>query len=218
MRVAEVAKVGEVVIRRYFHGGSLANLTRDLFWGTRRPLLELVVSEHLRVRGIATPEILGLYLRSAGAGFYRGCILTRRISQGRNLREWLEGPPPTPEDWVAMLRKVARGVAALHDGGCLHGDLNLANLLDSPSGMVILDLDGARLVPAANLSQRGRNLLRLYRSLCKETGREEPVSLRGRLMFLGEYAAGRPLLRRSLTVWLHRRWSLYRRLWGLRRR
>src|SRR5437867_1104174 len=61
-RVVPVEGVGEVVVRRYFHGGFFAPLTRDLFWDSSRPVRELAASEQVRRHGVATPEILAIYL------------------------------------------------------------------------------------------------------------------------------------------------------------
>src|SRR6266850_650456 len=198
-------RIGEAVVRRYIHGGLLARWTRDQFWGPGRPLGELAASEHVRTRGIASPEILALYLLRAGGSFHRGCVVTRKISQSLNLGEWLRLGGREPGAWNPLLREVARAVAGLHAAGCVHRDLNLSNLLVSPTGIWILDLDGARLQSAVRLRHRGWNLLRLYRSLGKETGRREPLDDSQRLAFLRHYARGNRLLFRALAVWTGRR-------------
>jgi len=203
-------RIGEVVVRRYLHGGLLARWTRDLFWGPDRPLGELAASEHVRMRGIASPEILALYLLRAGGSFYRGCVVTRKVSQSHNLGEWVRLGGRDPRAWKPLLREVARAVAGLHDAGCVHRDLNLSNLLDSPSGIWILDLDQARLQPAVRLRDRGWNLLRLYRSLGKESSRREPLDDSQRLLFLRHYARGKRLLFRALAGWMGRRRMIVR--------
>ena len=208
--LVSVERIGEVVVRRYLHGGLLARWTRDLFCGPGRPLGELVASEHVRARGIASPEILALYLLGAGGSFHRGCVITRKIPQSRNLVEWLRLGGRDPRAWKPMLREVARVVASLHAAGCVHRDLNLSNLLESPSGIWILDLDRASLRPTVRLSDRGRNLLRLYRSLGKESSRREPLDEFQRLLFLRHYARGSRILFRALAVWTRRRRMIVR--------
>jgi Lipopolysaccharide kinase (Kdo/WaaP) family len=208
--LVSLGRVGEVAVRRYLHGGLLAGWTRDLFWGGGRPLAELVASEHIRARGIASPEILALYLLQAGGPFRRGCVVTRRVPRSQNLGEWLRLEGCHPGAWSPLLREVARAVARLHDAGCVHGDLNLRNLLHSPSGVWILDLDRARLQPAASLRDRGWNLLRLYRSLGKESSRRVPLTQPQRLHFLRHYAMGNRALFRSLAVWTGRRRMIVR--------
>lgn len=217
-KVVLLPGVGGVVIRRYFHGGLFAPWTRDLFWGTRRPLAEVGASERIRDKGVKTPEILGVYLRRVVGRIYRGCLLTRRIPGGENLREWVGEEGRRPESWTPVLREVARAVALLHRAGCLHRDLNLSNLVLSSAGVWILDLDGARVRASLSLGEQASTLLRLYRSLRKETGRTEPLDTRDRLLFLKHYAEGDRRLFRSLASQLNRRRRLNRLLHPLRRR
>ena len=199
--------VGEAVVRRYLHGGALARWTRDLFPGGRRPLREIEVSERIRRKGVATPEVLAVYSRRSFSGLRRACILTRRVAEAENLRQWLGGAGRQEEQWGTMLRSVARAVRSLHDAGCWHRDLNLGNLLAAPAGIWILDLDGAVVKDEMEIRERGGNLMRLYRSLCKETGRGRPLSPRQRLDFLRHYARGDRALFRELFLHLKVRWG-----------
>jgi len=214
-RVVPVEGIGEVVVRRYFHAGFFAPLTRDLFWDSRRPVRELAASEQVRRRGVATPEILAIYLRRVVGTLHRGCVLSKRIREGENLCEWLARSGLDSRVQGPVLRRAAQAIGALHEAGCSHRDLNLSNLLLSPGGVAILDLDGAKMKSELRVGERGSNLLRLYRSLRKETGRCDPLTGFDRLLFLKHYAAGNRRLYRDLATWLSRRWALHQMLRGI---
>jgi len=210
--------VGPSVIRAYRHGGILGRFFEDRFLGIGRFVAELNASEHLRSRGVATPEVMALYCRRSAGGFLRGWILTRYLSGGSNLRGWVDGgiPPGPPKKEV--LRLAARAVGSLHDAGCLHRDLNLGNLLMTPGEIHLLDLDGARLRNFLTTRERGSNLLRLYRSLAKEAAESEPLGLRERVLFLRTYSRGDERLLRSLWGYFRGRWVLGRLRRALSRR
>jgi len=206
-RILNLPGVGDTVVRRYFHGGLLAGATRDLFPSLRRPRQELEVSEQLRRSGVATPEILAIYARRLFPGLYRACLLSRLVPESENLREWIRGSRRSPSERQGISAQVARAVFSLHAAGCLHRDLNLSNLLHSPSGIWLLDLDGARVKNSLKTGERGTNLLRLYRSACKESGTSEPLSPRERILFLRHYSGGDRRLFRDLAAWLRSRWA-----------
>ncbi len=209
-KLVSLPVVGPTVIRRYHHGGWLAPLTRDLFCGYRRPVIELTVSETLRQRGVVTPQVVAVHARSRAPGLYGAYILTRYVVDGVNLRQWMEGPGRNRPEWGEMIPRVARAIASLHDAGCGHRDLNLSNLLVTPDCVYILDLDGARIADSVSPARRGADLLRLYRSLAKETGSQEPLSLRERLRFLRHYCGGSEALYEEIRLHLLRRWRLNR--------
>lgn len=206
-RVILLDGIGQAVVRRTLHGGLLAGVTRDLFAGAQRPLLEIEASERIRLSGVATPEILGVYLRRSFPGLYRSCILTRLVPQAENLRQWLGRGGRDPARWGPMLDQVARAISSLHDAGCFHRDLNLGNLLVAPTGIWILDLDGAVMKGVLAVPERGANLLRLYRSLCKESGMKEPLSPRQRAFFLRRYARRDRRLLGDMALYLRGRWA-----------
>ena len=212
-RLIQLEGIGQAVIRRYMHGGLLAGLTQDLFPAGSRPIREIKASEGIRLKGVATPEVLAVYSRRALPGLHRSCILTRLVLQAENLRQWLGRAGREPVQWGPILSQVARAVFSLHEAGCFHRDLNLGNLLVAPTGIWILDLDGAVMKNSLGVRERGANLMRLYRSLCKETGMSEPLSPRQRARFLRYYAGGDRGLHRELSLHLSARW----RREGLRR-
>ena len=201
---------GPGVLRHYRRGGLARSLRGDRFWGTRRFLGELHASEILRSRGVASPEILGVYLFRAAGPFFKGWVLSRLVAGGLNLRDWVHQGFSDARERARVIHLCAGGIASMHRAGCQHGDLNLANLLVAGDAIQILDLDGARILPNLQPHDRCENLLRLYRSLAKETGCPEPLSRRERLSFLKAYSRGDGQLFREVALTLSRRWGAAR--------
>ena len=189
------------MVRRYHHGGALAGITRDWFPGLGRAIGEIRASERLRHSGIATPEILAVYSKRSLLGLRRSCLLSRLVPDGENLRQWVRRNNAGAGAWRPMMQRVAGGISDLHAAGCFHRDLNLSNLLVSSGRIWILDLDGAKLEDPLGIAPRGRNILRLYRSLIRESGRAEPLSPRDRVRFLRHYARKDRRLLRLVLAW-----------------
>ena len=206
--------LGQGVLRHTRHGGALRAVRGDRFWGAGRFLAELRASEAMRSARVPTPEILGIHLKSTARACFRGWVLSRYIGGGTNLRDWVHERFRDANERARTLRLSARSIAAMHAAGCSHPDLNLANLLLVGETVHILDLDGARIRASLSLGERCVNLLRLYRSLAKETGLTEPLSRGERTLFLKSYSAGNPELFRGAWLFLSRRWGSA----GLRRR
>jgi len=190
---------GKAVARHYAHGGLLRSLTGDRFFGAGRFASEVRVSEHLRARGVNTPEVLGLLVRFAPFGFCRGHIVTRMVEGGRDLllhlssragKEQMADPRRKRE----FLRTAAEQVRKMHDAGVYHADIHIKNLLLGPGGAVyILDLDRASIQAQLKLPHRVANLLRLGRSL-EKTGTDSIITGRDCFLFLIEYLrCGEPL-------------------------
>jgi tRNA A-37 threonylcarbamoyl transferase component Bud32 len=204
----EHSGVGSMVLRRYRHGGMFRWLLGDGFLGPQRFLDELSISETLRARGVPTPEVLALHFKRPSGHGVRGWILTRHIANGQNLRQWVESGLPGERERRQVMALAAGTIASLHAAGCSHRDLNLSNLLLASGTVFVLDLDGAKQECPLSIRSRGRNLLRLYRSLGKHTGSLEPLPLRERWRFLKTYAKGDPVLGRAL-------WRFLKSVWGL---
>ena len=68
-------------------------------------------------------------------------FLVYEYIDGGNLNGWLDafqGGAPKPNDVVAVMKMVARGVALAHDNGIVHRDLKPANLLVTSGGRVLV--------------------------------------------------------------------------------
>jgi tRNA A-37 threonylcarbamoyl transferase component Bud32 len=159
-----------VLVKRLFHGGFLALLTRDYFITPGRLRNHLSCAEFLSAKGVPTPETLFVSWRRR-FGLVRGEIGVRYISRAFDASSHLFLPPgELPADWRERVAAIAALTARMHRLGVDHGDLNLRNFLFTPAGELhILDLDKAirRRAPLAAGARR-RNLARLERSIRKQ--------------------------------------------------
>jgi hypothetical protein len=161
------------LIRAYWHGGLLRNVTRNSFitWPPR-PFRELTITEELRRRGIRTVEVYGACVKHVWGPVYQGWLVTRELSGSQDLWSALSGEFVQRAGLSATLKAVATTLSSLHREGVYHSDLNLKNLLVrlEPEGVAayIIDFDKAKLflgkLPAALAN---RNLARLLRSVRK---------------------------------------------------
>jgi len=108
------------------------------------------------VRTLNHPAIL----RGLDAGRYnRTPFLVTEFVQGNSLRKIIETSAPMPsEDAVALVRKIADGMAYCHENNVIHRDLKPENILVNPEGQpVIMDFGlaltkGSHRVTYSNLS------------------------------------------------------------------
>ena len=159
------------VLRWYRRGGALRRLLRDRYFGWRpRPIIELVLTEEARRRGVATADVLGVRVDRLGFGFYRGVIVTRAIENALTLAEVLQRPLPAHER-AAVLDAVAAAIRTMHERGVHHRDLNVANVLIARDrgGVIVhlIDFDRAQVRREVPRHVRRRALHRLDRSLAK---------------------------------------------------
>lgn len=87
-------------------------------------------------------------------------FLVYEYIDGGNLHGWLEafqGVPPKPDDVVAVMKMVARGVALAHDNGIVHRDLKPANLLVTRGGRVLVSDFGIGHLMAEQDAVRGQD-------------------------------------------------------------
>ena len=155
------------VVRRSRRGGMFAPLTGDRFVMSTRAASELRIALRLAGEGVATPEVLAYADYPAGPFLRRSDVATREIPRSRDLATSLLNA--TDESKAPMLAATASLLADLARVGARHPDLNLKNILLSPSSTdapraYVLDVDrisfGARGSPAvaqANLARFGRS-------------------------------------------------------------
>ncbi|HET7313013.1 MAG TPA: 3-deoxy-D-manno-octulosonic acid kinase [Salinisphaera sp.] len=155
------------VLRHYRRGGILAHLNRDHYFWTgalrTRPLREFRLLDVLHRRGLKVPRpIAAQAVRRRGA-WYRADLIIEAIPDTETLADRLTRQALCTADW----RRLGRAIAALHDAGVWHADLNARNILVADSGRAfhIIDFDRARFRPAGRWRQA--NLARLRRSLDK---------------------------------------------------
>ena len=167
----ELADGMRVVVRLYRRGGAIARFVRATYLGVRpRPLRELAVTDEARRRGVPVAEVLAA--RVEGAIVYRGALVTAELPAAVTLVEALRRATDA-DARIALAAAAGRTVAALHDAGVFHADLNLTNIMVGPGAdgggsVALVDFDRARIGRGSLPSgARRRNLRRLARSLAK---------------------------------------------------
>ncbi len=181
------------VVRHARHGGLLAPVLGDLFWGAPRFYREAELSRALAGRKVRTPAVLAGVCYRAGP-CHRADVVTAAV-EGTDLVELFWGAaPPAGDARAAVLGAIGILVRRLHDAGFVHPDLQLRNLLVSGAGNApeawLLDVDTCRPLKADGDADRARNLDRLYRSWAKWNRlRGERLTDRDRALFSAGYLA-----------------------------
>ena len=159
-----------VVVRHNRHGGLLAPLTRDLFLPPTRAPYELAVSLRLGAAGIRTPEVLMYGVHRVAPGLRRSDVVTREITDGRDLATYMAADA-APAEREAAWQSALDLVLALNAAGARHHDLNVKNILLATGGQGltawVLDVDRVEFGPAASPAISRANAARLLRSARK---------------------------------------------------
>jgi len=157
-----------VVIRHSRHGGMLAPVTGDRFFGKTRAPFELATALRLARAGVHTPEIVAYATYPAGALLRRSDVATREMVGGRDLAFVLIGSPSASVKQTA-LEATAALLVALTRAGARHPDLNLKNVLltRDDSNAFVLDVDRVVFGRAGDPAITAGNLRRLERSAQK---------------------------------------------------
>jgi hypothetical protein len=150
-----------VVVRHSRHGGLLAPLTGDRFVAPTRAPRELATSLALREAGVRTPQLVAYVLYPAGPLLRRADVATRLVPDARDLADAVGAVPD--DAWVEPTAELLRALAA---AGARHPDLNRKNVLLSPAGAWVLDVDVVSLGASPARAARA-NWARLERSLLK---------------------------------------------------
>ena len=117
--------------------------------------------------------------------------MTAELPSAKTLIEALRGADPATRRLLAA--STGRAIAALHEAGVSHADLNMTNILVTPGPeggrIVLLDFDQARLGDGPlSLVARRKNLARLARSLAK-LDRDGMIGAEERRVFRSAYAS-----------------------------
>ena len=161
-----------VAVRHYRRGGWMAPLLRDRYLDSPpRPFRELAVSEALRAAGVPTPRVVAAFVLRQRPG-YRADLALEWLEPGHDLEPLLKPGAYPVEARAAALRAAGRAAGLAHRAGLDHPDLQLRNLFvrplpDGSWDAFLLDLDKARIRPAAGAQTARRALARLDRSLHK---------------------------------------------------
>ena len=157
---------GSAVLRHYRRGGMMARVSRDRYlWLGRdktRSFAEFDLLAFMHRQGLPVNRPLAaIYWRHGPA--YSASILVERIPGAVPLAAMVTQAPD---------ETIARAIAAMHDAGIWHADLNAFNILVDPSRKAwLIDFDKGRRM-SIETRHREANLLRLRRSLVKVAGIE----------------------------------------------
>lgn len=173
-----------VVVRRNRHGGLFAPLTGSLFLPPSRAPHELAVSLRLADAGVRTPEVLMYGLERMHGVFCHADVVTREVADSRDLSTYMQTGVAEPDRAVAW-HAARELVATLNAIGARHHDLNVKNILLSPSGDTlvawVLDVDRVVFgVPGSEAVRRG-NGRRLLRSAIKQRDERGGVFAEGEI-------------------------------------
>ena len=215
-----------LMVRQYVHGGLLGPLFGAWFFGTGRMESEMAVHLHALRHDVPTCRPVALRTERASRLLHTGFYVTEAIPDSANLLELCaevdrEERRRSPIWKRRLAERIADAVAAMHDAGIEHADLNLKNLLVKRTGehpdVYIIDFDRAELREEVSLRKRLKNLVRLDRSIVKWGSSRRTISLWDRLRvwryYLERYPDWKPrwkeLVRRHST-W-HLRHALSRK-------
>ena len=179
-----------VVVRRNRHGGLLARMSGTLFVPPSRAPHELAVSLRLHTAGVRTPAVVMYALERVHGVFCHADVVTEEIVDSRDLAAFMQ-PGIAARDRTAAWSAARDLLATLNAVGARHHDLNVKNILLSPTptGFVAWVLDVDRVifgVPGGERVRKG-NATRLLRSAIKwrelrgARFSDEEASLIGRL-------------------------------------
>lgn len=159
---------GEWVLRHYYRGGLVANLSKDQYFYTglekTRCYRELELLESMFQQGLPVPKPIAGRVSKSGL-FYRNDILIEKIPNAVDLVHRLTTERLSEAGWHAIGSLVAK----FHLAGIYHSDLNAHNILiDNDFKFWLIDFDKCENKPQ-NDDWQIANLKRLKRSFVKES-------------------------------------------------
>jgi 3-deoxy-D-manno-octulosonic acid kinase len=188
-----------LVVRQYAHGGLFAFLGGKLFLSAGRMRNEFATAIYARRRGVPTSAPVALRIERTRGPFVIAHYVSERIADTVNLLDLAEG---RSADGIAtgprrrLAEAAASAIAAMHDAGIYHSDLNLTNVLVRDAfgrpEVFVIDFDKAKLMGHLSLEQRMANLMRLDRSTVKWAASRRAAHTADRLRFLRAYLGRYP--------------------------
>jgi serine/threonine protein kinase len=148
------------------------------------------------------PNIIAVYEIGEDAGLH---YMAAEWVEGKTLREFLQGSPPSFAQILSIARQTAAALAAAHAAGIVHRDIKPENLMLRPDGLVkVLDFGLAKLISGRKTSGGGGTagltgpgmILGTLPYMSPERVRMLPADARSDIFSLGvllyEMIAGRP--------------------------
>ncbi len=156
---------GPSVLRHYRRGGAVARLLGDSYLWTgaerTRCFAEFRLLQELARSGLPVPLPVAARYQRRGA-HYRADLIVRRIESSRTLAELLREGRCDP----ALMARIGGVLAAFHERGVYHADLNAHNVLLAGDNVYLIDFDRGTL-RRQGIEWQLANLARLRRSLLK---------------------------------------------------
>lgn len=243
--ISQSGQPAEAILKTCKRGGLISSIMPDVFSDAKRPLNELVVTEQARRARVPVPEILGIEIKSNGAGFNRVRIIYKRIADALTIEEAiikkfsvLSGNRQELYQYKnKIINSIARAIKKMHLAEVYHADLNIRNILiqqglaSGPEMQVyLIDLDkSVHISGELAFDKKIANLIRLNRSLDKlffiagDSEISNLISRTDRLRLLTEYLneqnisgkQKRTIVRKCLLNSRIHKWWWH--LWGLRK-
>jgi tRNA A-37 threonylcarbamoyl transferase component Bud32 len=171
----------DIFLKRYNYKG-LRDTAKNLFRKSRA-LKAFEGALMLQRCGISTPPVLFACEKRR-----LGVLLVSYIATARVEGQDLVGHVAEHGYDAQLIASVAGFIRRLHEMGFIPVDLKGENLLTSPDGIHLIDLDRLRRTSTPDFPTIARNLSYLNASFCRTIPRED------RLFFLDEYVKGNPRL------------------------
>ncbi len=157
---------GEFLLKPFRRGGLVGKFIdgRYVFLGLLRTRMvrEWTTLRVLRHYQLPVPLPVATYVVRVGC-FYEGATLYQKISHSMSFREHLLQGTATS----ALFKAVGKTLAAFHNKGVFHPDLNAGNILVAPNDIYLIDFDGFTFCRQRSVNLVEANLKRLRRSLEK---------------------------------------------------
>ena len=197
-----VARAGGFFVKRYNLPGFFTQLRR--LFKTSRLQTVLRGAEHLNKLGIPTPSVVAILTEYRGVR-RREYLVTELFKEGEKVLNLVIHQSSDRESIrQQLLSEFLPQLAALHDSGALHGDLNMRNLYLDKSGMIgMIDLDGMRLTgQPLKAALRARELARFASGflLCCRKWDETEDFTEQVLQNYSKYAVVTPSLEETLPL------------------
>ena len=130
------------VIKRYNDKGLLHSLRHTLKGSRARR--GWLYAHRLRHLGIPTPRPIGFIEEYAGLLLKRSWLITE-LAPGPKLHDYLADPATTNAQKIEALKQVKCILDLLEQNRITHGDLKHVNLIVTPDGPTLIDLDSVKL-------------------------------------------------------------------------
>jgi tRNA A-37 threonylcarbamoyl transferase component Bud32 len=145
----------DLVIKKYRQQGML-HAVRHMIKGSRGRKAWLC-GHMLMELGVATPRPLAFFEMTSG-GLLAGSYIVTPYVDAPNLREYLKDEVVSQEQVIGLLRQVHDVIMRLACRGISHGDMKHSNILVTPDGPVLTDLDSVTIHRCPLMCRRQRRL------------------------------------------------------------